>query len=215
MLRFVVFLILIPLAVAAGPDGRVRVIDADTWDVGGERVRLFGIDAPEADQTCQRANGDVWPCGQWATQQARARFEGRLATCATQDRDRYGRTVARCMVDNADAGRQLVSDGIAFAYRRYAMDYDLDEKGAVVNGRGLHGSAVQRPAQFRAARRTVAQPSRQDCPIKGNISSKGTRIYHLPGQEHYARTRIDTGKGERWFCSESEAQGAGWRRARR
>jgi hypothetical protein len=41
------------------------------------------------------------------------------------------------------------------------------------------------------------------------------RIYHMPGQEHYARTRISAGKGERWFCTEAEAQAAGWRRARR
>jgi len=53
------------------------------------------------------------------------------------------------------------------------------------------------------------------CKIKGNISSKGERIYHLPGQEHYARTKISTLKGERWFCSESEARATGWRFALR
>ena len=60
------------------------------------------------------------------------------------------------------------------------------------------------------------QKSSGDCNIKGNISfSTGERIYHVPGQEYYSKTRINTGNGERWFCSEAEARAAGWRRARR
>ena len=54
-----------------------------------------------------------------------------------------------------------------------------------------------------------------ECRIKGNISRNGTRIDHVPGAQHYERTRINTSKGERRFCSESEARAAGWRRARR
>jgi hypothetical protein len=54
------------------------------------------------------------------------------------------------------------------------------------------------------------------CNIKGNISiNSGERIYHVPGQEYYDETRISKWKGERWFCSEQEAQAAGWRRAKR
>jgi len=49
-----------------------------------------------------------------------------------------------------------------------------------------------------------------DCRIKGNISDRG-RIYHLPGSESYDRTKIDTARGERWFCTEAEARAAGWR----
>jgi hypothetical protein len=53
-----------------------------------------------------------------------------------------------------------------------------------------------------------------DCSIKGNISASGERIYHVPGDEYYSATRIDLLKGERYFCTESEARAAGWRRAR-
>jgi endonuclease YncB( thermonuclease family) len=49
------------------------------------------------------------------------------------------------------------------------------------------------------------------CRIKGNIGSSGNRIYHVPGSSSYNATRIDTAKGERWFCSEAEARAAGWR----
>ncbi len=53
------------------------------------------------------------------------------------------------------------------------------------------------------------------CTIKGNISQEtGERIYHLPGDEFYQKTRIRWLRGERWFCSEAEARAAGWRRTR-
>ena len=52
-----------------------------------------------------------------------------------------------------------------------------------------------------------------DCRIKGNISLEGERIYHVPGGEWYAETRIDELEGERWFCSEEEARAAGWRKS--
>ncbi len=54
----------------------------------------------------------------------------------------------------------------------------------------------------------------KSCRIKGNINLQGERIYHLPGQPYYDATRIDTLKGERWFCTEAQARAAGWRKAR-
>ncbi len=59
----------------------------------------------------------------------------------------------------------------------------------------------------------AAQPERQ-CLIKGNINSKGVRIYHPPGCKYYGSTVIDPKRGERWFCSEQEAVAAGWRRTK-
>jgi hypothetical protein len=53
------------------------------------------------------------------------------------------------------------------------------------------------------------------CPIKGNISKNAReRIYHMPGQEYYAQTRVNWVSGERWFCSEADARAAGWRKSR-
>ncbi len=60
----------------------------------------------------------------------------------------------------------------------------------------------------------VAEGQPKGCDIKGNISSGG-RIYHMPGQQNYARTKIDEKAGERWFCSEDEARAAGWQPAKR
>lgn len=213
-----VLIVALPLCAAAAPrqfGGVVRVIDGDTLDVGGARVRLHGIDAVEADQTCRPRQGPDWDCGTWVTQQVRALVEGREVSCDFVEYDRYGRSVSRCFVGETDIGRTLVQQGLAFAFRKYSMDYDLDEKAAFVAGRGLHAHTVQPPAQHRLTRIRGRDAPDAGCTIKGNISGKGVRIYHVQGQEHYDRTGIRTDKGERWFCSEAEARAAGWRAARR
>ena len=215
MLRFWSFLIC-ALMVSPGwaaPDGRLHVIDADTFDIGGVRVRLFGVDAPEMGQPCA-ANGQEWDCGAWARDAVVATYEGRRAECTAVDVDRYDRVVARCVVDGQDIGAALVNAGIAWAYRQYSNDYDLDEKAAAITGRGLWGFQSQRPAAYRAE--TVANQNAPtgECVIKGNISDSG-RIYHMPGNQNYDRTGINTAQGERWFCTTAEAEAAGWRAARR
>lgn len=53
-----------------------------------------------------------------------------------------------------------------------------------------------------------------ECVIKGNVSTKGERIYHVPGQKYYDETVIQASHGERWFCSEAEAKAAGWRKSK-
>jgi len=214
MLRFLVFcLTLSAFPAFAAPNGTIRVIDADTIDVGGTRVRLFGIDAPEMGQPC-RADGREWDCGAWARDVVRNRFEGTYARCQPRDTDRYGRVVAQCAVDGQDMGRVIVYSGLAWAFRRYSETYDLDEKAAAIAGRGVWAVQVQRPSDFRAARVAGDPAPDRNCAIKGNISSGG-RIYHMPGQQNYARTRINPTNGERWFCSPAEAEAAGWRAARR
>ena len=216
MLRICSALVLIcaSLPVWADLSGYVRVIDADTIDVGGVRVRLHAIDAPEEDQICQTEQGVDFACGAWASAQVLDRFGGTYARCAQTDTDRYGRVVAICQVDSVDMGQEIVSQGWAFAYRRYGMDYDLDEKSAYVADRGLHGLRVQSPAQFRKTRAKGRIPPNPSCRIKGNISKNG-RIFHVPGQEFYEQTGINLTRGERWFCSPAEARAAGWRAARR
>jgi len=200
---------------AADFSGRVQVIDGDTIDVGDVRVRIHGIDAPENDQHCRSEQGIDWACGRWVNDQVRQRLQGQIAHCVQVDIDKYSRVVATCSVAGEDIGRALVSDGLAFAYRKYSMAYDLDEKGAAINDRGLHASSVQSPSAFRRSRIKGRIPPDRDCVIKGNISAKGKRIFHSPGQAFYERTGINTRNGERWFCSSNDAIKAGWRASRR
>lgn len=223
MLRICSLFVLIlgvALPVAAGTfSGPVRVHDGDTFDVGAVRVRLHGVDAPELGQPCTNPDGVRWDCGTWVAGQVRARLDGRKVDCEKLGEDRHGRTLARCALAGRDIGRMLVEEGLVLAYRRYSMEYDLDEKRAVVAGHGLHGSLMTTPEEYRRVVREERAASRSapdvGCLIKGNINSKGRRIYHLPGQENYQDTVIRPKQGERWFCSEAEARAAGWQAAKR
>jgi endonuclease YncB( thermonuclease family) len=232
MLKFCLHLTLALVIFVLGPaahaaekriTGTIHVIDGDTFDVGGTRVRLFGIDAPEGDQTCTDAGGTELRCGSFVTKQVRDAYRGKQAVCKQVDTDRYGRSVARCIVGNVDVGQSLVASGLAFAFAEYSRDYVAVEKAAIRAGRGIHAYRLIRPSEFRAGKRdaqtaaakTPAQVGQNGCAIKGNISAKGARIFHVVGQRDYQRTSIRTDKGERWFCSASEARAAGWRAARR
>lgn len=192
------------------PAGPLAVIDADTVDVGGVRVRLFGIDAPEIGQTCTDAAGVDWPCGAWAAQQVMALYQGDTAQCVAVDTDRYGRTVARCVVQGLDIGTILVGAGLATAYRDYSTDYVATEASAKAQHLGIWAGTMQDPAAYRHRDR---DPAPGGCAIKGNISDNG-RIYHVPGGRSYRDTQIEEARGERWFCTEVDATAAGWRAAR-
>jgi hypothetical protein len=110
----------------------------------------------------------------------------------------------------------LVRNGFALDYVKYSHGkYAKEETKAKEAKAGLWSGEFTPPWQWRAERRSKSEttgslPSR-DCTIKGNISKKGARIYHRPGQRDYEKTHITERKGERWFCSEAEAQAAGWR----
>ncbi|WP_276150668.1 MULTISPECIES: thermonuclease family protein [unclassified Sulfitobacter] len=200
---------------AAELRGKLRVVDGDTVDVGDVRVRLHGIDAPERNQPCTTLGGQNWGCGDWVTRQVRDRYQGAQARCEATDWDRkYNRVVARCFVAGEDIGRQMVADGLAFAYRKYSNDYDLEEKSAYVADLGIHGFIIEAPARYRLTRTKGRVAPDPDCRIKGNINAKGARIFHLPGQKYYDRTGIDLSKGEQWFCSEAQARASGWRRSK-
>lgn len=222
MLRVCALFVLCSVGQAcADIEGKVRVIDGDTFNVGGQNVRLFGVDAPEARQTCTGENNSEWACGAWVSRLVRELYQGSWAICEEVEKDRYDRSVATCSVKGADVGGELVSLGLAFAYGRYSNRYIDAEKRAAIQGIGLHGSALERPSDYRAAQRSEAQllgsvqgPPDPNCSIKGNISSGG-KIFHVEGQENYEMTRVDETKGERWFCSSQEALQAGWRPAKR
>lgn len=63
------------------------------------------------------------------------------------------------------------------------------------------------------AKKAKSTPANSGCVIKGNISAKKEKIYHLPGCASYSATVISPSKGERMFCTEKEARDAGWRKA--
>ncbi|QFR31831.1 thermonuclease family protein [Ancylobacter sp. TS-1] len=127
--------------------GAVRVADGDSLEVGGERVRLDGIDAPELHQSCGEG-AKAWPCGE----RARAALEALVArgtvSCRPVDEDRYSRAVSVCTVDGADIGARLVEQGWAVAL---GLAYRAEERDARAAKRGIWSGPFERPADWRAA----------------------------------------------------------------
>lgn len=201
-----------------GLSGAAIVLDGDTIEVEGVRVRLYGIDAPEGAQRCKGPKQD-WQCGRAATRALERMTRGKTVSCAGRGVDNYSRLLAVCRADGVDVGASLVRQGFAWAFIKYSKIYVDDETQAREARRGVFEVENIAPWDFRAARwdgarKTVESDRARDCPIKGNISRDGGRIYHLPWQASYARTRINERTGERWFCSIVEAEKAGWRIAR-
>jgi len=215
MVRFGLCALFLCLCLPAGAEtvtGTARVSDGDSLRIGAERIRLFGVDAPELDQVC--GDGQGWPCGTWARGRLALLAEGRRVSCEVQDRDRYDRLVAICTVNGRDIGAAMVAQGAATAYRRYSTRYVAEEEAARQAGLGLWRGAFDRPEDHRHGIGAEPETGPNGCRIKGNISRSGRKLFHLPGDPGYGPTRIDTGRGERWFCTEAEARAAGWQPAR-
>lgn len=202
---------------AAGP--ATSVVDGDTFVMGSERVRLWGVDAPEGRQVCQDGQGRAFRCGDVARQRLIALIGGRLVDCRERDRDGYGRMVAQCRTGGVDLGEALVRAGWAVEYRQFSRGaYTAAETEARRARRGLWAGRFEPPDHWRAEARAERPPPSEPpgiCAIKGNINAKGRRIFHVPGQRDYAATAIDTARGERWFCNAAEAVAAGWSPAAR
>lgn len=211
------------LATALAISGPAEVVDGDSLRIDNTSIRIFGVDAFEGRQACER-NGAAWRCGDVATQKLAELVGTSTIVCEQRDIDSYGRTVARCTTGGIDLAAELARAGLALAYREYSSDYVDEEAEAQAARRGAWAGTFDAPWEWRRSGSSATPdsaptftPGTADdgtCPIKGNISRDGERIYHLPGGTYYEQTVIDPSMGERWFCSEPEALAAGWRASR-
>jgi endonuclease YncB( thermonuclease family) len=184
--------------------GHAVVVDGDTIDLAGQRVRLEGIDAPEIGQTCP---GRFWLWGWNAGAHAKrelARMIGTQAvTCRSLGRDKYGRVLGVCSVGQLELNAEMVRRGMAWAFVKYSQSYVVPEQVARANKVGIWRKACTPAWDYRAARWQVgASDAPRGCAIKGNISKRGERLYHMPWSAWYGRTKIEPHSGERWFCDE-------------
>ena len=133
--------------------GVASVIDGDTIEIHGQRIRLFGIDAPEGSQLCVRPNGERWRCGQQSSFALADRIGRATVRCEPRDIDRYRRIVAVCFKGTEDLDRWMVANGWAVAYRRYSVDYVADEDAARRNRINIWSGDFDMPWDWRAQRR--------------------------------------------------------------
>ena len=105
--------------------GRASVIDGDTIEINGERIRFWGVDAPESRQTCKDAQDSAYRCGQksafaladWLDQSQPVRCEPRY-------KDRYKRFVANCFrFSGEDIAEWLVRNGYALDWPKYSNGF--------------------------------------------------------------------------------------------
>ncbi len=138
-----------------GPEtltGSARVIDGDTLDLSGTRIRLHGIDAPEQKQSC-RAGGKFWACGREATRALKGRIGNGPVSCESRDRDRYGRVISVCRVRGEDLNAWMVAEGWALAYRAYSRAYVSEEANARTEKRGVWRGELVEPWKWRRGER--------------------------------------------------------------
>jgi endonuclease YncB( thermonuclease family) len=107
----------------ASISGIASVIDADTLDIGEQRIRLSGVDAPESGQNCLDAKQKFVRCGSISANALDAWINRNPVTCAIEDKDRYGRFIGECSVRGQSIQNWLVSNGLAVAYRAYSTAY--------------------------------------------------------------------------------------------
>lgn len=224
--------------------GPAKVVDGDSLEIGATQIRLFGIDAPEGRQTCARngtawrcgedaathlralVGGGSITCSQRDVD-----GYGRMVAVCLRGTVDVGREMV--LSGMALAYRQYSNDYVEAedAARRarrgiwgsdFEAPWDFRRNGdGREPGDGRAGRSARDTQRDARDSRTTnatgtsasAAPS-AGCRIKGNINRSGERIYHTPASPSYAETVIDPDRGERWFCTEQEAQRAGWRTPR-
>jgi endonuclease YncB( thermonuclease family) len=154
----------IPSAFADDLAGRASVIDGDTLDIHGTRIRLWGIDAPESSQLCRGDDSLQYRCGAKAANDLDAFIASRPVSCIPISLDRYRRTVATCSVGGVDIGEWLVRNGLALDWPQYSKGkFDSVQREAVhaaacgraaTSSHGYIGSASGR-AEARATAQTT------------------------------------------------------------
>ena len=115
---------------------KVKVIDGDTIHVGNVKYRLFGIDAPEIKQVCEKNNKKI-ECGVIAKNLLKIKIGNKIPECIVKDKDRYQRFVAECFVDKESLSKFMVREGYAVVYTQYSGDFLEDEKYAKENNNGI------------------------------------------------------------------------------
>jgi endonuclease YncB( thermonuclease family) len=237
ILSLLVSLLLASPALAAEP----IVHDGRTIQVGDVTYRLDGIDAPELDQTCIDDHADPWSCGIDARDQLAKLIKGRPVRCDDlgPDKTTSRRHIGICSAEgeSASLNQQLVKLGFAIsAEPALKVQLQDDTAAAKAANAGLWKGCFATPQDFRLGKKDgalsgaacrpdrakeiravlfpadLAQPP--SCPIKGKLAARARftgniGIYHLQGCRSYAGTT----RPDRWFCTEDDAQAAGFRRA--
>jgi len=149
--------------------GTAIINDGDSITLGTERIRMRGIDAPEYQQTCQKAGAD-YPCGKLARQSLVRLIAGRPVACSGWQRDRYGRLLGDCKAGDTDLNQAQVQAGWAVAFG----DFETEEAVAKAAKVGIWAGTFAEPQDWR--------DSHHDAPVErkhGTLASFGDAVREL------------------------------------
>lgn len=133
--------------------GVASVIDGDTIEIHGQRIRLWGIDAPESRQYCTGDNQKQEPAGRKAAFVLSDMLGSKTVSCEDRGTDRYRRMIGQCSVASQDISATMVERGWARAFVKYSSDYLDQESEAHASKRGMWAWTCEAPWDWRAARR--------------------------------------------------------------
>lgn len=141
-------------AFAADIVGRASVVDGDTIDIHGTRIRFDGIDAPESRQICLDGNGWKYRCGQVSANALDAFLSASQPIACQPTGRNYDRVVAICWrADGADVNSWLVRNGLAIDWPRYSKGrYRAEQSQAKANRLGIWAGRFEMPCQVRRAK---------------------------------------------------------------
>jgi endonuclease YncB( thermonuclease family) len=139
--------------------GQASVIDGDTLEIHGTRIRLWGIDAPESDQLCRNGGREHYRCGQIAANDLDAFIARRPVKCIEVDRDQDKRAVAVCTVAGIDLADWMVRSGLGLDWPTYSQgNYAVAQNEAKRAERGIWSGSFVEPWRYRSCRRTGGSP---------------------------------------------------------
>ena len=137
--------------------GIAKVIDGDTIKIKKNKIRLFGIDAPEKKQQCQKPLLTIfsltlnknYKCGEISTNKLKIKINNKFIICKSSNKDRYNRFIAECFKDKININRWMVSSGYAVAYRKYSKKFVSQENLAKKKKLGLWSGKFEMPWEWR------------------------------------------------------------------
>lgn len=176
----------------------VRVIDGDTFELEDKtKVRLWGINAPEYPEGC-------------LSEQAKKRLEQlTLKPIAIEfmGQDNFGRVLGWVTVDRIPINLLMIGEGLAEyegkedADDQFLQELERSEETAIESKIGIWGESCG--------------PKNKSCTVKANYrQASNSKIYHTSDCYNYSKVIIRPARGDRWFCSETEAQKAGYQKSK-
>src|SRR5258707_9789748 len=139
--------------------GQASIIDGDTLEIHGTRIRLWGVDAPESSQLCRGADSNLYRCGAKAANDLDTFIARRPVDCTPVAEDQYGWTVATCSVGGADLGEWLVRQRLALDLPQYSEgQYATAQRQADRSGRRVWAGSYMEPWLYRVCIRAGGNP---------------------------------------------------------